>query len=146
MNPREYTYLAHWYLAGAHMEALVQAFGRDRRTIRRALQRAGVSLRAERPLPPDWRTALPVPTIAAVEQALEQLQAQQQTAWQQMQGRGQDGDVPTYAFSTLATYQTLLQSAQPQESLLTLAQRLGLDPTRVLLAYAERLAALPRGL
>ena len=53
VGPRESLALVLLYQAGAHLEALVRALGRDGRTVRKVLRQAGVQLRTDPPLPPD---------------------------------------------------------------------------------------------
>ena len=57
VGPRESLALVLLYQAGAHLEALVRALGRDGRTVRKVLRQAGVQLRTDPPLPPDWRVS-----------------------------------------------------------------------------------------
>ena len=67
LGPRESLALVLLYQAGAHLDALTQALGRDVRTVRKALRQAGVSLRKDPPLPTDWRVGLSRETITALD-------------------------------------------------------------------------------
>jgi hypothetical protein len=67
VGPRESLALVLLYQTGAHLEALARALGRDVRTVRKVLRQAGVQLRTDPPLPPDWRAGLPRDTVAALE-------------------------------------------------------------------------------
>lgn len=124
------------YRAGAHLEALARALGRDVRTVRKTLRQAGVALRTDPPLPTDWRTGLPRETLTALEAYGTDLGQRQRVAWQQLRQTALDTTSDCYVFASPTVYATALQTASPPESLLDLARRLDLDLTRVLLAYA----------
>jgi len=129
--------LLHLYLAGAHLEALARALGRDLRTVRKTLRQAGVVLRTDPPLPTDWRADLPRETLTALRAYFTDLGQRQQVAWQQLQQGALEATPEGYVFASPIVYATALQAARPSASLLDVARRLGLDLTRVLLAYAE---------
>src|SRR3989442_5663151 len=85
VGPRESLALVLLYQAGAHLEALARALGRDGRTVRKVLRQAGVPLRADPPLPPDWRGGLPPGTITALDADGTAVAQWHPTALQQIQ-------------------------------------------------------------
>jgi hypothetical protein len=95
----------------------------------------------------DWRSGLPLATIAAIRAYVTQLQVQEQIAWQRLKQAAVDRTGATYTFPSAAAYAAVLQTIQPPEALLHLSRRLGVDVNRILLAYLAGDAAAPtRGL
>jgi hypothetical protein len=136
VSPPESASLRQLYAAGAHVDALARVLGRDPRTVRAALRREGLRLRRDPPLPRDWHAGLPAATVQAIEAYLTQLQTREQHAWARLQQAALEVAAATYVFPDPATYTAALQPAEPAESVLALARRLGVDVNRVLLAAA----------
>jgi hypothetical protein len=145
ISPQEADCFVALYTAGAHSEAIAQVFGRDPRSVRATLRREGVTLRREPPLPADWRQGLPAPVQQAIAAYLAALDGVQQAAWQRVQQTALTRSPSTYVFPSLAAYQAVLATVQPPETPSALACRLGIDLTRVLLAYAARATHTPPG-
>jgi hypothetical protein len=122
---------------------LAQVFGRDPRTIRAALQHAGVRSLSRAPLPLDWRTGLPPATIAAIHTYVRALRAQEAAAWQRLRQLAVDIAATTYTFPSPEAYAAVLQTVQGPEALVRLARRLEVEVNRILLAYVEVLEGPP---
>jgi hypothetical protein len=137
VSPHESACLRQLYAAGAHVEALARAVGRDPRTVQTALRREGVRLRRDPPLPRDWRAGLPADTVHAIETHLSQLQTLQHVTWQRLRQMALEVTAAAFVFPTPEAYAATLQTVGPMESVITLAHRLRVDLNRVLLAYAE---------
>lgn len=135
MHPQEVASLLRLADAGAHPDVLAQLFGRDPRTIRAVLTQAGVPYLPHTPLPHNWRAGLPPATTAAILAYVAQLRAEEQAAWQRLRQTALTRTADTYTFPSAAAYVAALQTAQPPDSLLLLSRRLGVDVTRILLAY-----------
>ena len=140
VTPREHLALVLLYQAGAHLEALAGALRRDVRTVRKVLRQAGVPLRADPPLPSDWRTGLPRETIAALETYCMAVAQWHQAAWQQIQQQTTRPAPGQYGFPTPTAYTALLHLRPPLDLPEEVAAQLGVDLTRVLLAYADGVA------
>jgi hypothetical protein len=137
IHSHESACLLRLYAAGAHIKALARALGRDERTIEAALHREGVGLRADPPLPSDWRTGLPASSCRALETYLHDRHVQQQRVWERLQQTALDVTAAAYVFPSREAYEVVLQTVCPPEMPEVLAERLGIDLNRVLLAYAE---------
>src|SRR3989442_1016088 len=94
VGPRESLALVLLYQAGAHLEALARALGRDGRTVRKVLRQAGVRLRTDPPLPPDWRRDLPRETVAALDAYRTAVAQWHRTAWQQIDQQAPNAHSP----------------------------------------------------
>jgi hypothetical protein len=126
------------YQAGAHYKAIARALGRDRRTILHALKRERMVLRQDPPLPRHWRAGLSPVQIAALEAYQAQLDRTMAHAWSHLQRKAATVSSDTYTFASEQDYCHSVQTVAPPEAPEVLAQRLGVELTRVLLAYAER--------
>ncbi len=126
------------YHAGAHYKAIARALGRDRRTILQALKRERIVLRQDSPLPRHWRAGLSPVQIAELEAYQAQLDRTMAHAWSHVQRKAATVSRDTYTFASEQDYCRSVQTVVPPEAPEALAQRLGVDLTRVLLAYAER--------
>ena len=140
VGPRESLALVLLYQAGAHLEALARALGRDARTVRKVLRQAGVPLRSDPPLPPDWRVGLPRETVAALDAYGTAVTQWHRTAWHQIQQQATRPAPGQYGFPSLTAYSALLQPPIPLECPEDVGARLGVALTRVLLVYAEGVA------
>jgi hypothetical protein len=140
VGPRESLALVLLYQTGAHLEALARALGRDVRTVRKVLRQAGVQLRTDPPLPPDWRAGLPRDTVAALEAYRTAVVQWHRTAWQQIHQQAIRPAPGQYGFASPTAYTALLQPPMPLELPEEVMARLGIDLTRVLLVYAEGVA------
>jgi hypothetical protein len=141
LGPRESLALVLLYQAGAHLEALAQALGRDARTVRKILRQAGVPLRPDPPLPLDWRSGLPGATVTALLAYRTAVTEWHRTAWQQIHQQAAQPVPGQYGFASTTAYTALLQSATPLELPEDVAAQLGVTLTCVLLVYAEGVAA-----
>jgi hypothetical protein len=137
VSPHESTCLRHLYAAGAHVEVLARAVGRDPRTVQAALRREGIPLRRDPPVPRTWRADLSADTVQAIDAYLAQLQRLEEEVWQRLRHAAVDVTTAAYVFPTPETYASTLHTVEPAESVVALARRLGVDLNRVLLAYAE---------
>jgi hypothetical protein len=137
VTPRESVALVLLSQAGAHLEALARAFGRDVRTVRKVLRQAGVALRADPPLPLDWRAGLPRETVAALDAYRTAVAQWHRTAWQQIYQQATHPAPGQYGFPSMTAYRALLTLPTAVDLPEDIAARLGVDLTRVLLAYAE---------
>jgi hypothetical protein len=140
VTPREGLALVLLYQAGAHLEALAGAVGRDVRTVRKVLRQAGVPLRADPPLPADWRVGLPRETVAALDAYRSAVAQWHRAAWQQIQQHTTRPAPGQYDFPSPTAYTALLQAPLSLDPPEDLAARLDVDLTRVLLAYADGVA------
>jgi hypothetical protein len=140
VTPREHLALVLLYQAGAHLEALAHALGRDVRTVRKVLRQAGVPLRVDPPLPSDWRTDLPRETIVALEAYGVAVAQWHQAAWQQIQQQTTRPTPGQYGFPTPTVYTALLHAHPLLDPPEEVAAQLGVDLTRVLLVYADGVA------
>jgi hypothetical protein len=140
VGPRESLALVLLYQAGAHLEALARALGRDGRTVRKVLRQAGVPLRTDPPLPPDWRVGLPRETVAALDAYRTAVAQWHRTAWQQIDQQATQPAPGQYGFLSQVAYTALLQPPMPLECPEDVGARLGVALTRVLLVYAEGVA------
>ena len=140
VGPRESLALVLLYQAGAHLEALARALGRDGRTVRKILRQAGVRLRADPPLPPDWRAGLPRETVAALDAYRTAVVQWHRTAWQQIHQQATHPAPGQYGFPSPTASTALLQPPTPLELPEDVGARLGVALTRVLLVYAEGVA------
>ena len=140
VGPRESLALVLLYQAGAHLEALARALGRDGRTVRKVLRQAGVQLRTDPPLPPDWRVGLPRETVAALDAYGTAVAQWHRTAWQQIHQQATQPAPGQYGFPSPTAYTALLQPPTPLEFPEDVGARLGVALTRVLLVYAEGVA------
>ena len=140
VGPRESLALVLLYQAGAHLETLVRALGRDGRTVRKVLRQAGVRLRTDPPLPPDWRVGLPRETVAALDAYRTAVAQWHRTAWQQIDQQATQPAPGQYGFPSPTAYTTLLQPPMSLELPEDVVARLGVELTRVLLVYAEGVA------
>jgi hypothetical protein len=140
VTPREHLALVLLYQAGAHPEALAHALGRDVRTVRKVLRQAGVALRADPPLPSDWRAGLPRETIAALETYGMAVAQWHRATWQQIQQQTTRPASGQYGFPTLTAYTALLHPHLRIDPPEEVAAQLGVDLTRVLLVYADGVA------
>lgn len=140
LGPRESLALVLLYQAGAHLEALTQALGRDVRTVRKALRQAGVPLRTDPPLPADWRAGLSRETIAALDAYRIAVAQWHRTAWQQIHQQATQPAPGQYHFPTSTAYTALLHPPVILELPEDVGARLGVALTRVLLVYAEGVA------
>jgi hypothetical protein len=137
VTSRESLALVLLYQAGAHLEALACALGRDVRTVRKVLRQAGVGLRTDPPLPPDWRVGLPRASVAALEAYCTAVAQWHRVVWQQIQQQASQLAPGQYGFRSPTAYTALLHAPTPLDLPEDVAARLGVDLTRVLLAYAE---------
>jgi hypothetical protein len=137
---RESLALVLLYQAGAHLEALARALGRDGRTVRKVLRQAGVRLRPDPPLPPDWRVGLPRETVAALDAYGTAVAQWHRTAWQQISQQATHTAPGQYGFPSPTAYTALLQPPTSLEIPEDVGARLGVELTRVLLVYAEGVA------
>jgi len=140
VGPRESLALVLLYQAGAHLEALARALGRDGRTVRKVLHQAGVRLRKDPPLPLDWRVGLPRETVAALDAYGTAVAQWHRTAWQQIHQQATQPAPGQYGFASPMAYTALLQLPTPLELPEDVGARLGVALTRVLLVYAEGVA------
>jgi len=140
VTSRESLALVLLYQAGAHLEALARAVGRDVRTVRKVLRQAGVGLRTDPPLPRDWRAGLPRETVAALDAYCTAVAQWHRTAWQQIHQRATQPAPGQYSFPSPTAYTALLHTPTPLDPLEDVAAQLGVDLTRVLLVYAEGVA------
>jgi len=140
LGPRESLALVLLYQAGAHLEALTQALGRDGRTVRKVLRQAGVPLRRDPPLPADWRAGLPRETIAALDAYRTAVAQWHRTAWQQIHQQATQPAPGQFGFASPSAYTALLHPATVLELPEDVGARLGVALTRVLLVYAEGVA------
>lgn len=140
VGPRESLALVLLYQAGAHLEALARAIGRDARTVRKALRQAGLPLRSDPPLPPDWRTGLPRETVMALDTYRTAVAQWHRAAWQQIHRQATRPAPGQYSFPSPTAYTALLHLPTPLDAPEDVAVQLGVDLTRVLLAYAEGVA------
>jgi hypothetical protein len=140
LGPRESLALVLLYQAGAHLEALTQALGRDVRTVRKALRQAGVPLRTDPPLPTDWRVGLSRETIAALDAYRTAVAQWHRTAWQQIHQQATQPAPGQFGFASPAAYTALLHPSTVLELPEDVGARLGVALTRVLLVYAEGVA------
>ena len=140
VGPRESLALVLLYQAGAHLEALARALGRDARTVRKVLRQAGVHLRTDPPLPPDWRADLPRETVAALDAYGTAVAQWHRTAWQQIDQQATQPAPGQYGFPSQVAYTALLQPPTSLECPEDAGARLGVALTRVLLVYAEGVA------
>lgn len=136
LDPREVLAIKTLFDAGAHTKALAMAFGHDQRTIRKALRRWTRRPLQEPPLYTQWRQGLSPETLAAIKKHFEQLAVQEQTMFHALSTVAQDTD-DDLALPSEDAYAEVLRTAHPRESVVELAQRLHIDLTVVLLAYAE---------
>ena len=128
------------YQAGAHLEALTQALGRDVRTVRKVLRQAGIRLRKDPPLPADWRAGLARETIAALDTYRTAVAQWHRTAWQQIHQQATQPAPGQFGFASPSAYTALLHPATVLELPEDVGARLGVALTRVLLVYAEGVA------
>jgi hypothetical protein len=140
VGPRESLALVLLYQAGAHLEALARALGRDARTVRKVLRQAGVRLRTDPPLPPDWRMDLPRETVAALDAYRTAVAQWHRTAWQQVDQQATRPAPGQYGFPSQGAYTACLQPPMLLEGPEDVGARLGVALTRVLLVYAEGVA------
>ena len=140
LGPRKSLALVLLYQAGAHLEALARALGRDARTVRKILRQAGVPLRMDPPLPSDWRVDLPRETVAALIAYRTAVVQWHRTAWQQIHQQATQPVPGQYGFASTTAYTALLQPLTPLELPEDVAAQLGVALTRVLLVYAEGVA------
>jgi hypothetical protein len=140
LGPRESLALVLLYQAGAHLEALTQALGRDVRTVRKVLRQAGVPLRTDPPLPADWRVGLARETIAALDAYRTAVAQWHRTAWQQIHQQATQPSPGQFGFASPSAYTALLHPATVLEPPEDVGARLGVALTRVLLVYAEGVA------
>jgi hypothetical protein len=140
VGPREGLALVLLYQAGAHLEALARVLGRDVRTVRKVLRQAGVRLRADPPLPLDWRAGLPRETVAALAAYRTAVARWHRTAWQQIDQQATRPAPGQYGFRSATAYTALLHPPTPLELPEDVVARLGVELTRVLLVYAEGIA------
>lgn len=139
MHPHEVACLLQFAAAGARPEVLAEVLGRDPRTIRTVLAQAGVRVLPGASLPADWRSGLSPATITAIRTYVIDFRAQEQRAWQQLRQAAVDSLAAIYHFPSLESYTAALHAAALPESPLLLAQRLGVDVNRILLACTEGL-------
>ena len=137
LGPRESLALVLLYQAGAHLEALTQALGRDVRTVRKTLRQAGVQLRMDPPLPMDWRAGLARETVTALEAYRSMVEQWHRTAWQQIHQQATQPAPGQFGFASPSAYTALLHPATVLELPEDVGARLGVALTRVLLVYAE---------
>ena len=137
LGPRESLALVLLYQAGAHLEALTQALGRDVRTVRKVLRQAGIRLRTDPPLPADWRVGLARETIAALDAYRTAVAQWHRTAWQQIHQQATQPAPGQFGFASPSAYTALLHPATILELPEDVGARLGVALTRVLLVYAE---------
>jgi hypothetical protein len=137
LGPRESLALVLLYQAGAHLEALTQALGRDVRTVRKVLRQAGVPLRMDPPLPADWRVGLARETIAALDAYRMAVAQWHWTAWQQIHQQATQPAPGQFGFASPSAYTALLHPPTVLELPEDVGARLGVALTRVLLVYAE---------
>jgi len=140
VGPRESLALVLLYRAGAHLEDLARALGRDARTVRKVLRQAGVHPRTDPPLPPDWRAGLPRETVAALDAYGTTVTQWHRTAWQQIHQQATQPAPGQYGFASSTAYTALLQPPLPLECPEDVGARLGVALSRVLLVYAEGVA------
>lgn len=140
VTSRESLALVLLYQAGAHLEALAGAMGRDVRTVRKVLRQAGIGLRTDPPLPHDWRIGLPRETVAALDAYRTTVAQWHRLAWQQIQQQAAQPAPGQYGFRSPTAYTALLHPTTPPDLPDDLATQLSVDLTRVLLAYAEGVA------
>src|SRR5207245_2818124 len=140
VGPREGLARLPLYRAGAHREPPARALGRDARTVRKVLRQAGVPLRSDPPLPPDWRAGLLRETVAALDAYRTAVAQWHRTAWQQIQQQATRPAPGQYGFPSQGAYTALLQPPLPLECPEDVGARLGVALTRVLLVYAEGVA------
>jgi hypothetical protein len=140
LGPRESLALVLLYQAGAHLEALTQALGRDVRTVRKALRQAGVPLRTDPPLPADWRVGLSRETIIALNAYRTAVAQWHRTAWQQIHQQATQPAPGQFGFASPSAYTAILHPAAVLELPEDVGARLGVALTRVLLVYAEGVA------
>ena len=126
------------YQAGAHYKAIARALGRDRRTILQALTRERIALRQDPPLPRTWRAGLSLAQIETLEAYQVQLDRTMAHAWSHVQRKAATVSSDTYTFASEQDYCRSVQTVDPPEQPEAVAQRVGVELTRVLLAYAER--------
>jgi len=137
LGPRESLALVLLYQAGAHLDALTQALGRDVRTVRKVLRQAGVRLRLDPPLPADWRVGLPRETVLALDAYRTAVAQWHRTAWQQIHQQATQPAPGQFGFASPSAYTALLHPATVLELPEDVGARLGVALTRVLLVYAE---------
>jgi hypothetical protein len=140
VGPRESLALVLLYQAGAHLEALARALGHDARTVRKVLRQAGIPLRADAPLPADWRAGLSREPVAALDGYRTAVAQWHRTAWQQIHQQATQPAPGQYGFRSATAYTTLLQPPTPLDLPEDVVVRLGVELTRVLLVYAEGVA------
>jgi hypothetical protein len=136
LDPREATAMKALFDAGAHTKALAIAFGHDQRTIRKMLRSWTREPIKEPPLYTRWQRGLSADTQAAIQGYFQQLSLHEQTALRRLRSATHTTD-DTLAFPSQHAYDEILEIAQPHESLVALAQRLNVDLSMILLAYAE---------
>jgi hypothetical protein len=140
LGPRESLALVLLYQAGAHLEALTQALGRDVRTVRKVLRQAGVPLRTDPPLPADWRAGLSREIIMALDAYRTAVAQWHRSAWQQIHQQATQPAPGQFGFASPSAYTALLHPATVLELPEDVGARLGVALTRVLLVYAEGVA------
>lgn len=136
LDPREASHIKALFDAGAHTKALASAFGHDQRTIRKILRHWTPTPIQEAPLSTRWQHDLPAATLAAIHDYFAHLSAHEQAMLRQLRTVAAVED-DAVALPSRQAYDALLQLAQPQESLVALAQRLRVNLNIILLAYAE---------
>ena len=137
VHPRESKRMVALYAAGGHVKALARAFARDERTVEATLRREGVLLRQDPPIQSDWRQGLTPDALAALQTYFTALETCEQEAWDAIKRTAQAQTAQGFVFENQEVCEELMRAAQPPEPIERLAERLGVDLNRILLAYAE---------